>query len=90
LANLATDRVFLLVKRLLLCTRYVPVIHAGHRAFFLPDGMVFLVQLLCLPFGDFTVSHFFIDTPILILQAVIYLFSARMIGGPITCEYSRR
>src|SRR2546427_11511306 len=72
-ANLTAALVLLLVQHMLLAARDMTAVLAGHKAFFLADLVVLLVQRSRLAMADLALAHFVVDAAVLVGQAAVDL-----------------
>ena len=63
--------IFLVVERPLLLPGDMPMILRSHIPFFMTDLVIFTMQTVCLVSADLTLSFFAVDSPILVVQAMI-------------------
>ena len=77
------DGVLLLIERLLIGSRDVPVIEPRHRALLPADRMIFLMKLIGLLLGDLAILHFVVDPTILVRQPIVDLIATGMIAFPL-------
>src|SRR5258708_18826880 len=81
-ADLAADRVLLLIERTLLGAGDVAVTERCHGALLAADRVILLVQAPGLPGRQLAFAVFVIDAPVLVRQPVIDLIAARMVAFP--------
>ena len=80
--DVLADAIFLLVEHLLFRFRDVAAILAGHGALFLPDLMILMMQRGRLAFGHRPILDVLVNPAVLIGEAVVDLFAARVILLP--------
>src|SRR5450631_651949 len=82
LAALTADRVFLSIQRALFLLGEVAAVLAGHHAFLLTDLVVVAMQRGSLGVAHFAFLDLGVDALVLARQALVDLFTARMILPP--------
>lgn len=83
LPNLVADSILLLIERLLVGARDVPVVELRHRVLLVADRVIFMMKLIGLLLRDLAFLQFIIDAAVLICEAVVNLIATRMIAFPL-------
>src|SRR5215469_8108290 len=82
LPDLPADLILLLVERALLGLREVAAVGAGHGTLFVADRAILAMQPCGLAPGELAFLALLVDTLVLVGEAVVHLFTARMVLLP--------
>src|SRR6185437_15906040 len=82
LADLPADLILLLIERALLGLGDVATVRAGHRTLLVADRAILAMQPRSLAAGDLAFLALLVDALVLVGEAVVHLFAARVFRLP--------